>query len=327
VTFSNNVSIAFYQLIAGPYKLAAEAEDRGRKFRAWHLNDSDSARAKGDVESAKNAVAFFEDRYGKYPYNHYDVVDTPDFYGIECYSFTLLSPSISSWATSHEIGHTWFGGMVPNTYIKSIWNESLTQYIDSIVLKKNSDRSLNNGYASRVMPVALADSFLPHGPYGNVGYYRGAYVLKMLENEIGEDAMTRSLSALVKQRAGKKTEWSDIRGVFNQASGKDLSWFFDQWVFGKQFPTLSIPRAFTEAGQRGGFVTTVDVAQSDTPRPFRQKFAIVLTGAGGEKVHVVSLTEKQQTYFLESAMRPNRVSIDPFGYTLAAAPQPLRVDN
>lgn len=327
VSFTNPVAISFFHLVGGPYKLAAETEDRGRKFRAWHLEDSGAARAKGDVESAKQSVALFEDRYGKFPYNHYDIVDTPDFYGIEAYSFTLLSPSITSWATSHEVGHTWFGGMVPNTYIKSIWNEGLTQYIDSIVLKKNSDRSLNNGYASRTMPVALADSFLPHGPYGNVGYYRGAYVLKMLENEIGDAAMTRSLDELVKQRTGKKTEWSDIASVFNQASGKNLGWFFEQWIYGKQFPTLSITRAFSEAGPRGGFVTTVDIAQSGTPKPFRNKLAVVLTSRGGERVHVVDLNQASQTYYLESAERPTRVTLDPFGYTLAAVPPPRMIGN
>lgn len=321
VSFVNNVAVPFFHLVAGPYKLAAETQDRGRTFRAWHLDESGSARAKGDVESAKNAVAFFEDRYGKYPYNHYDIVDTPDYYGIECYSFTLLSPSISSWATSHEVGHTWFGGMVPNTYIKSIWNESLTQYIDSIVFKKNADRSLNNGYSSRNAPVALADSLLAHGPYGNVGYYRGAYVMKMLENEIGEAAMTARLSDLVKQRRGKKTEWSDIAGIFK------LDWFFEQWVYGKQFPKLDVTRAFTEAGTRGGFVTTVDIAQSGTPKPFKVKFAVVLTSRTGEKSQVVDLSKASQTFYLESDSRPTRVTLDPFGYTLAAVPAPRPIGN
>jgi hypothetical protein len=104
VSFVNKVPIPYFHLVAGPYRLAAEVKDRGRAIRAWHLDDRDTSRAKSDVESAKNAIAFFEDRYGSYPYNHYDIVDTPDYYGIECYSFTLLSPSISSWATSHEVG-------------------------------------------------------------------------------------------------------------------------------------------------------------------------------------------------------------------------------
>ncbi len=321
VTFTNSVAIPYFHLVAGPYKMVAETTDRGRTFRAWHLNTTGTDRGKGDVESAKNAVAFFEDRYGKYPYNHYDIVDTPDYYGIECYSFTLLSPSISSWATSHEVGHTWFGGMVPNTYIKSIWNESLTQYIDSVVFRKNADRSLNNGYASRTAPVALADALLAHGPYGNVGYYRGAYVMKMLENEIGEAAMTKALSALVEQRRGKKTEWSDIARIFNQ------QWFFEQWVYGKQFPKLDITRAFSEAGPRGGFVTTVDIAQSGTPKPFRMKVAVVLTGRAGEKSQVVDLSNGSHTFYLESDSRPTRVSLDPFGYTLAAVPAPRLIGN
>ncbi|MDQ2985178.1 MAG: hypothetical protein M3R13_00480 [Armatimonadota bacterium] len=325
VSFENKVAIPYFHLVAGPYKMRAETTDRGRTFRAWHLDDTSDSRAKQDVESAKNAVAFFEDRYGQFPYNHYDIVDTPDYYGIECYSFTLLSPSITSWATSHEVGHTWFGGMVPNSYIKSIWNESLTQYIDSSVFKKNSDRSLNNGYASRTAPVALADSFLAHGPYGNVGYYRGAYVMKMLENEIGDSAMTLALNDLVRQRMGKRTEWSDIAAAFKQSTKQNTDWFFEQWVYGKQFSTLSITRAFAETGPRGGFVTTIDIAQGGTPKPFRIKVRVVLTSRTGEKVHLVDLTKASQTFYLDSDARPTRVTLDPFGYTLAAVPAPVLI--
>ena len=151
--------------------------------------------------------------------------------------------------------------------------------------------------------------------------------MKMLESEIGEAAMTRSLAELVKQRTGKKTEWSDIARVFTQSVGKDMGWFFEQWVFGKQFPSLNITRAFSEAGPRGGFVTTIDIAQSGTPRPFRNKVAVVLTSRGGERIHVVDLTQTSQTYYLESAERPTRVTLDPFGYTLANVPAPRPIGN
>src|SRR6185503_2640073 len=143
----------------------------------------------------------------------------PDFYGVECYSFTVLTPRITSWATSHEAGHTYFGGMVPNTYIKSIWNEGLTQYIDSAGFKNNSDRSLDYGYQSRKVKVSLADPFLAHGPNGNIGYMRGAYVFKMLENELGMDMMNQCLRRLILDRQGKSTEWSDIEKSFSTTAG------------------------------------------------------------------------------------------------------------
>jgi len=321
VTFTNSVAISCFHLIAGPYIKVAETSDRGRTFRAWHIDTKDNDRGKGDVESAKNAVEFFEDRYGKYPYNHYDVVDSPGYYGIECYSFTLLTPSITNWATSHEVGHTWFGGMVPNTYIHSIWNEGLTQYIDSIVFKKNADGTLNDGYKSRSAPITLADALIAYGQYNGVGYSRGAYVMKMLENEIGEAAMTKTLNDLVRLRRGKKTEWTDIAKMFNKP------WFFDQWVFGNDFPKLAVTRAFTEPGPRGGFVTTIDIAQSGTSKPFKLKVAVVLTGSAGERSQVVELTNATQTYYLESNARPSRVTLDAFGLTLADVPPPRPILN
>jgi aminopeptidase N len=143
--------------------------------------------------------------------------------------------------------------------------------------------------------------------------------MKMLENEIGDAAMTKALAELVKQRRGIKTEWSDVARFFNK------DWFFEQWVYGKQFPKLEITRGFTEPGPRGGFVTTVDITQSGTPKPFRMKVAVVLTARTGEKSQVVDLTKAAHTFYIETDARPSRVTLDPFGYTLAEVPAPRAI--
>jgi hypothetical protein len=325
-SFKSDVPLCWFHVVGGPYKLAAEVSDRGRKFRAWHLGAVDTARGKHDAEMARDAVAFYEDRLGKFPFNGYDVVDTPDFYGVECYSFTVLTPRITMWATSHEIGHTYFGGLVPNTYIKSIWNEGLTQYIDSIAFKKNSDRTLEGGYQSRKAPVSLADSFLAHGPYGNVGYMRGAYVFKMLENELGTDQLNLCLRRLIIDRQGKSTEWSDIERSFSATAGRPLSWFFDQWVRGKSFPTISIARAFGEPGPRGGFNTHVDFLQTGTQGPFKLKFEVIVVAEGGERRQIVSMDSQTGSCDIETPTRPIRVMINALGWTLSDVPAPYQVN-
>ncbi|MBA3725704.1 MAG: hypothetical protein H0W86_04430, partial [Armatimonadetes bacterium] len=78
VEYKNMLAIPYFHAVGGPYSLAHETEGRGRKFRAWHLN-VDKNRAKHDAEMARDSVAFFEDRFGKFPYDGYDVVDTPDY--------------------------------------------------------------------------------------------------------------------------------------------------------------------------------------------------------------------------------------------------------
>ena len=324
VLYKNPVAVCFHEVVAGPYIKAYETQDRGRKFRAWQLTE-DKTRAKHDAEMARDAVAFYEDRLGKFPFEGYDVVDTPDFYGVECYSFTILTPRITSWATSHEAGHTYFGGLVPNSYIHSIWNESLTQYIDSVQFKGNSDRSLNMGYATRNTKIALSAPYLPHGPFGDVGYYRGAYVMKMLENEIGLDKMNAALKKLVASRTGKLTEWSDIQKDFNDSTGQNLDWFFRQWVRGDTFPTVSIGRVFSERPPREGYETTVSLSQSGTPDLFNLKLKAILQTDAGEVSFPVEFSEKSREFLFKTPGRPRRLTLDPFGWTLASVPGPIPI--
>ncbi len=324
VEYVNEVPVCWVHVVAGPYRLASEVTDRGRVFRAWQLGTIEASRARQNVEMARDAVAFFEDRFGPFPYDHYDVVDTPNFYGVECYSFTVLTPRITSWATSHEIGHTYFGGLVPNTYIKSIWNESLTQYIDSIQFKNNSDRTLELGYSMRRVVVPLAKVNIPHGRFGNVGYMRGAYTMKMLENELGLEMMNHCLRELVKRRKGQVTEWEDILAVFEQVSGRSLKWFFQQWVFSSSFPSLNIERAVAQRAPDGWRVT-VRIRQSGVLEPYRLRFGVVIEGTGVSHKEVVTMEESVQEFSFTVPRKPARVVLDALGWTLADVPAPYEI--
>lgn len=323
VSYKNMVPVCYHHIVGGPYKLAAKVEDRGREIRAWHLGVPDVERAQKDVASARDAVAYFEDRFGKYPYASYDIVDTPGFYGVECYSFTVLTPRISSWATSHEIGHTWFGGLVSNTYIHSIWNESITQYVDSILLKRNSDKTLERGYEFRKQSVSLTQSFTAHGPFGNVGYFRGAYTMKMLENEIGEKSMIECLKSLIDTNRGKTIEWSDVESSFKKK--QDLGWFFDQWVRNSVFPTVSVEMQFVEPGPLSGFNTSIRFVQTGTSQPYRLRFEVILTTPDGNIAFPTYMTLASEQFNFMSPEKPTKVSVNPIGWTLANVPAEVEI--
>jgi aminopeptidase N len=324
VTWSNPVAVSYHHIVGGPYLLAAETKDRGRTIRAWHIGSVNRTRATQDVESAAKAIAFFEDRFGDFPYNHYDIVDTPEFYGLECYSFTVLSPTITSWATSHEVGHTWFGGIVPNTYIRSMWNESVTQYVDSILFKKNSDRTLEQGWNYRTAAVALGELVEPHGANGNVGYMRGAYVLNMLAQEIGEDAVIRGLRRLVTERRGKASEWSDVEQALQKEAPSDIRWFFRQWLWSVERPKLSFSRAETRPSD-GTYLTSVRIVQTEVRSPFRLRFDIVLETPGKEERFPVVMSEMNETFSLRTDGKPSRAKVDCFGKSLAEPASPILV--
>ena len=245
-SFKCDIPISYPKVTAGAYKLAAQGTDKGRTFRAYHINVN-KARAEADVQRMIDFCRFFDDKLGPFPFQSYEVFDGIGYYGIESYSYTILAPEITNWATSHEMGHTYFGGLAPSAYTRDTWNEGVTQYVDSVLFLKNADQSLQNGFRTAGLNVPLSKMDIAWD-YGSATYFRGAYVMNMLAAEIGLDAIYAGLRALVTERRGKDTLWADLRAPFEKASGKQLGWFWSQWINSASFPTVSVLKATLARG-------------------------------------------------------------------------------
>jgi aminopeptidase N len=206
---------------------------------------------------------------------------------------------------------------VPCAYTRDSWNESLTQYVDSVLYGQNRDGSLQAGMRTIDLAVPLSVMSIPHD-FGSATYYRGAYVMRMLENLIGLDKTLEALQVLVRSRVGKDTAWSDLRQYFEATSGKDLGWFWDQWIDGSSFPKVNIVGART-VQREGKYRTFVTLEQSGTPKFFRLKFKVVLKRFSDSFEKVIDLEGNRVTIPIDTDVRPDTASLDVFGYALVYA--------
>jgi hypothetical protein len=96
-------------------------------------------------------------------------------------------------------------------------------------------------------------------------YYRtkATYVLWMLRDLAGDNALVRALRAY---QPGSDTAGTGFEQVLEQASGKDLKWFFDDWVYhDRGLPDLSIAGVYpNKASVPGSYIVAVDVSNSGT---------------------------------------------------------------
>ncbi|AIE85803.1 hypothetical protein [Fimbriimonas ginsengisoli] len=295
--FRCDLPISYPKVMGGLYTKVAEQKAGGQLFTVYQLEPIKRDVAAKDLQNMVNAAEFYRRNLGPLPFNGYECYDSATYYGIESYSHTFLKKGITTWAVSHEMGHSYFGGLAPCAYVHDSWNEGVTQYIDSIAYQNNADRSLENGLKTVSVPVPLSQMPVAWS-YGNTTYYRGAYVLKMLETEIGRDNVLAALKAIAFGRRGMDTRWDDLRAYFERASGKPLDWFWRQWIDGATFPTLSV------VANSNGKVT---VQQSGTPHPFRLRFAVIQNG----QKKVVELHESEATFAADGP------TIDVFPYALA----------
>lgn len=313
--FSCPLPISYPKVIGGRYVKVAEQAVGDERFRIFQLEPVDSKRARRDLANMVAAAAFYRKTLGPLPFHGYECYDADTYYGIESYSHTLLQRGITHFI-SHEMGHTYFGGLAPCPYVHDSWNEGVTEYIDSVVLLGDRDRSLEAAFGTLGVGAPLTKMPVAHG-LGGASYWRGCYVMKMLESEIGPERVLAALRLIATRRRGLDTRWDDLRPSFEKAGGKRLDWFWRQWVDGATFPTLAVVGRTATAPVRNGFRTVVTVHQSGTPSPFRLRFAVVAHTGGQTTRKVVTLSTVQDSFFLDTPAKPDRVGLEVFPYALA----------
>ncbi len=303
--------ISFPKIIAGRYTLAAQKQSNGKTFRAYHLDPVEPERAQRDVELMADAEKFFSDNLVPYPFPSYECFDADTYYGIESYSYTLLRRSITTRFVTHELMHTWFGGITNSAYSRDTWNEGMTQYVDSVLFANNRDRTLETGFRTAGIRAPLTEMNIAW-ENGSATYFRGAYVMHMLRARIGPEDFWSGLQAMLKDRVGKDTVWPDLRPYFEEASGEKLDWFWAQWIENGVFPSIKIQAAADPT--RGSDYWIVRVTQSGTPKPFRMQIGLRPEDGTEADVVVKEINQETQTFTLTMKGKPELVL---FPYTLA----------
>lgn len=322
VAFRCDIPISYPKVIGGAYKLAAEGVVNGKMYRSYQLDPVEKERGEKEVQAMANAIAFYEKTLTPFPFDHYYCFDAIGYYGIESYSHTLLAKGMTLRFISHEIGHTYFGGIGPCAYVKDSWNESLTQYIDSIVYLNNSDRTLEAGYRTIGLDVPLSKMPVAHA-HDSATYYRGAYVMRMLEDEITREKVLEGLRAILKDRVGRDTSWPDLRPYFEQASGSKLDWFWRQWVQNGKYPTLTVADA-EPVSVEGKWRTRITVTQSGALELFQLRFKVVARRGPQKVERIVTMRAPGETFTLNSDFQPTSAEVEAFPYTLATVVKKAR---
>ena len=176
-------------------------------------------------------------------------------------SYTHLEDGANDYIVAHELFHHWFGDLVTcESWANLTLNEGFANYAEYLWQEYKYDReradiSRINELSGYFDQAAYASHPLIHYHYGDDGemfdahsYNKGGLVLHMLRDLVGDEAFFASLQAYLKEHAFKSAEVDDLRQSFEEITGRDLHWFFDQWYFSEGHPVLDVSHAY-DAGQ------------------------------------------------------------------------------
>jgi aminopeptidase N len=198
-------------------------------------------------------IDFFDDLFGPYPFAEYGVVVAGKDglcadvqIALEAQTMSIHCPSgvmISEGVIVHELAHMWFGDSVSLENWKDIWlKEGFATYAswlwhsknDPAALKRTAIYNENHFFDTE---YSVADPS-PENLYTGESYTGGALVLYALQQEVGDETFFKILQTYAEQYQYGNAGTDEFISVAEEVSGKDLTAFFDAWLFSKQMPEL-----------------------------------------------------------------------------------------
>ena len=222
-----------------------------------------------------------------------------DFFCVDSLSF---NDNNYVWANAHELAHQWFGNLVTANGSKDHWlHEGFATYYSALAVRHvfgedEFRKTMQDAY--RQTARAEQHDFYPlaHGKAGSARFYKkGAWVVHMLRNELGEDVFRQAIKNYLQANAYGMVTTNDLQWFLEEESGKDLSQFFKQWVYRSQIPQLVL-----DVAQNGRLVNVV-VSQNLLPNqePFHLKIPLKIWSHAGLKNGVITMEGDTANYSFE----------------------------
>ncbi len=96
-----------------------------------------------------------------------------------------------------------------------------------------------------------------------------------------------------------------------EISGRDLTWFFDQWVFKGGYPVLSIRQTYNSQTRKLNLnISQIQKADAVTPAVFILPLEIEIETAKGSKTERLDITKRIQSFSIPVDGKPLKITID-----------------
>ncbi|MGB5172098.1 MAG: M1 family metallopeptidase [Eudoraea sp.] len=194
-----------------------------------------------------DAMNFFNNNVGPYPYEQYSVIQGGDG-GMEYAMGTLITgdrkfPSLVG-VMVHELAHSWFQHVLATNELKHSWmDEGFTSFISNLcmneVMQQNKDNPFENSYASyyglvlsgNEQPQSThADRYALNSAYGIAAYSKGSIFLSQLGYVIGQEKLMESLRKYYADFKFKHPTPNDIIRTAEKVSDMELDWYLIDWT-------------------------------------------------------------------------------------------------
>lgn len=253
--------------------------------------------------------------------------------GMEHQTMTTTS-SFSSTLIAHELGHQWWGDNVTCATWNDIWlNEGFASYCEYLAVEKlpalfpttNPTTYMQNVHNS-VLSSATGSVYVPEASIfdenrifsSRLSYNKGSAIIHNLRFEMQDDNLFfQTLKNYQQLYKGSTATANNFKLVAENTSGKNFTYFFNQWYYGEGYPTFNITYIRETPDSVILIVNETVSAVSVTPF-FKGLYEFKITSAQGDTTVKAYVTSNNQQFKFKYNKTPNGVVVDPNNWVLNA---------
>ena len=287
-------------------------------------------------------IEFFSSKIGvPYAWAKYATVAIADFIfgGMENTSATTMTDTLLHDArahedfvetadsiTAHELAHQWFGDLLTCREWSHGWlNESFATYFDALFvehhrghdafrydLMQKGAQYLDEDTRAYRRPLVANVYREPIDIFDRHLYERGAVVLDMLRNELGDALWWEAIRHYVEQHRASDVLTHDLQRAVEQATGRNMDAFFQQWVWKGGHPDFKATYAWDAEAKTATIALTQTQQPDDTLTSiYRTPLEVGFMVGGAFERQTVQVTEAAHAFVFRLAAEPAFVAIDP----------------
>lgn len=272
-TYLASVAIGPYALVEDLFN-GAEADVP----ITYYVRPTDVSKVPGTFINMKNIAAIYEDKFGPYPFSRIGITGTglgamEHAENIAYPNGSINGNTANEWLYAHELSHMWFGDMVTCATDADMWlNEGFARWCEIIFTESLYSPEEANEYFRSLHHDVLRSAhttdggYFPLSPmpqeitYGSTTYDKGGITVHALRNYLGDEVFFPAIRHYLDSYAFGHASSYDLRDALSEASGVDLTSFFETYVFTPGFRHFSIDSM--NVSQSGtGYLTNVYLRQ------------------------------------------------------------------
>ncbi|MDM3851705.1 MAG: M1 family metallopeptidase [Aphanizomenon gracile PMC627.10] len=311
------------------------------KAVTYYVEKGREADAKRSMGKTPQMIEFLSEKYG-YPYAFpkYAQVCVDDFIfgGMENTSTTLLTDRCllderaildnrnTESLVVHELAHQWFGDLVVIKHWSHAWiKEGMASYSEVMWTQREyGDQEAAYYRLSEARSYFSEDSSRYRRPmvthvyreaielYDRHIYEKGSCVYHMIRAELGDELFWQAIQTFVQDNAHQTVETIDLLRAIEKATGRNLAFLFDQYVYRGGHPDFKVAYAWDGDANLAKVTVTQTQAEADSKDLFNLRIPI---GFGYKEnpqltTFTVRVHEKEQSFYFPLTQKPDFISFD-----------------